>query len=526
MNMRGWYRARVWNALFVLALLGGCGRLGFDSTQGDGGGADGTGGGHTISAQHAYLKASNTELQDGFGAGIALSADGTTLAVGAVAEDSIATGIGGDQKNNSAPAAGAVYVFVATGTTWIQQAYVKASNTNTLDSFGYRVALSSDGNTLAVSAIIESSTATGINGDQENNAAPYSGAVYVFSRSNTTWTQQAYIKASNTGSNDSFGSQIALSGDGNTLAVSAPFEDSATTDIGGNQADNSATDSGAVYVFTRSGTTWAPQAYVKASNTSAQDAFGTAIALSADGGTLAVGARGESSAAMGIGGDQDDNSAPSAGAAYVFIRTGTMWSQQAYIKASNTDAGDIFGGSIALSSTGDTLAVAALAEGSRARGVNGDELDNSGSESGAVYVFVRAGTSWSQEAFVKASNSDVGQLFGGSIALSGDSNTLAVGATEEDSAATGINGNQADTSKPQSGAAYVFARSGTRWSQQAYIKASNTDAGDAFGALLALSADGGTLAVSASYEASAAIGVDGDQANNVAIASGAVYVFR
>ena len=122
------------------------------------------------------------------------------------------------------------------------------------------------------------------------------------------------------------------------------------TDIGGNQADNSATDSGAVYVFTRSGTTWAPQAYVKASNTSAKDAFGNAIALSADGGTLAVGATGEASAATGIGGNQGDNNAASAGAAYVFIRTGTVWSQQAYVKASNTDPGDVFGVTIALSS--------------------------------------------------------------------------------------------------------------------------------------------------------------------------------
>ena len=338
----------MWNALFVLALLGGCGRLGFDATQGAGGGADGTIGGHPISAQNAYLKGSNTEQGDLFGSSIALSADGMTLAVGADDEGSIATGIGGNQKDNSAPMAGAVYVFAATGTTWVQQAYVKASNTEALDGFGIGVALSADGNTLAVSAIGESSSATGINGDQTSNGTPTAGAVYVFSRSNTTWTQQAYIKASNPGNDDWFGSEIALSGDGNTLAVSATREDSAATGIGGNQADNNATDSGAVYVFARSGTTWTQQAYVKASNTSAMDTFGTAIALSTDGGTLAVGATGEDSAATGIGGNQADNTAASSGAVYVFTRTGATWSQQAYVKASNTDAGDFFGTSVCL----------------------------------------------------------------------------------------------------------------------------------------------------------------------------------
>jgi FG-GAP repeat protein len=520
----------MWYALFVLALIGGCGRIGFDSPQGDGGGGgggdDSTAGGSTISAQQAYLKASNTDQNDQLGHGIALSADGMTLAVGASGEASSATGIGGDQKSNSAPVAGAVYVFVTTGTTWAQQAYLKASNTDPGDFFGDRVALSADGNTLAVSAIGESSTATGVNGNQSINAANNAGAIYIFSRSNLTWTQQAYLKATNTGTEDRFGYEIALSADGNTLAVGTVYEDSAATGIGGNQADDTATESGAVYVFTRSGTTWTPQAYIKASNTNTLDGFGVAIALSADGNTLAVGAQGESSAATGVGGNQADNSADGAGAAYVFVRTGTAWTQQAYIKAFNTDPSDYFGTSVALSSTGDTLAVSAMSEGSRALGVNGDQLDNSAPESGAIYVFVRAGNSWSQDAYVKASNSYPGLYFAARVALSGDGNTLVASAPSESSAATGINGNETDTSKAQSGAAYLFGRSAGRWSQRAYIKASNTDAHDYFGDNLAISADAGTLVVSAPYESSAATGVDGDQANNAAFDSGAVYVFH
>jgi hypothetical protein len=310
------------------------------------------------------------------------------------------------------------------------------------------------------------------------------------------------------------------------LAVSASGEDSAATGIGGNQADNNATDSGAVYMFVRSGTTWTQQAYIKASNTNTGDNFGTAIALSADGGTLAVGAVGEDSTAIGIGGNQADNKELQAGAVYVFVRAGTAWTQQAYVKASNTAFSHSFGFSVALSSTGDTLAVSALGEASSATGVNGNEANNSAFESGAVYVFVRAGVSWSQEAYVKASNTGRGDYFGRGIALSGDGNVLAVGASNESSAATGLGGDQTDDSKLNSGATYVFGRSGASWSQLAYVKASNTDAEDGFGSLLEISADASTLVVSAYNEASEAIGIDGDQTSNAAPSSGAVYVIR
>ena len=198
--------------------------------------------------------------------------------------------------------------------------YVKASNTGVGDAFGYSVALSADGNTLAVGAIGEDSNATGVNGNQAGNSSPASGAVYVFSRSGSTWVQQAYVKASNTGADDQFGLSVALSADGNTLAVGARSEDSNAIGIGGDQTNNSAGQSGAVYVFSRSGSTWSQQAYVKASNTGASDFFGGQVALSADGNTLAVGATNENSNATGIGGDQTNNSGSgvNSGAVYLY----------------------------------------------------------------------------------------------------------------------------------------------------------------------------------------------------------------
>ncbi|MCZ8221982.1 MAG: integrin [Acidovorax sp.] len=443
-----------------------------------------------------YFKASNTGMYDEFGYNVALSGDGNTLAVGAYREASNATGIGGNPADNSAFAAGAVYVFTRSGGVWSQQAYVKASNTEAGDWFGYSVTLSGDGNTVAVGAPNEDS---------------FAGAVYVFTRSGSTWSQQAYVKASSATAGDRFGWSVALSGDGNTLAVGA-------------QGDASAT--GAVYVFTRSGITWDQQAYLKASNAGGNDLFGTSVTLSGDGHTLAVGAYSEDSNAIGIDGDQLDNSASSSGAVYVFTRSGSAWSQQAYVKASNTEGNDYFGKSVALSGDGNTLAVGAHLEDSNATGIGGIQADNSAHDAGAVYVFTRSGITWSQQAYVKASDTGATlNWFGHSVALSGDGNTLAVGAHLEDSNATGIGGNQADSSAVNSGAVYVFTRSGSTWSQQAYVKASNTGVNDNFGYSVALSSDGNTLAVGANVEDSNATGIGGSQTDNSASNSGAVYVY-
>jgi hypothetical protein len=477
-------------------------------------------------AQQAYLKASNTGVGDVFGHSIALSADGSTLAVGAWGEDSTAAGIGGDQANNSAERAGAVYVFTRNGTTWSQQAYIKASNPGSNDCFGRSVALSADGASLAVGAYAESSAAVGINGNQADNSATYSGAVYVFTRNGTTWIQQAYIKASNTEANDYFGRRVALSADGLTLAVNALLEDSAATGINGDQTNNSAVYAGAVYVFTRNGMTWSQQAYIKASNTGVRDYFGYPVALSGNGTFLAVGAFQEDSAATGVNGNQADNSASDAGAVYVFARNGTTWTQQAYIKGANTGTGDHFGCSVALSSDGSILAVGADLEDSSATGLDGSQPDNSVENAGAVYLFTRSGTSWSQHAYLKASNAGVNDGFGFDIALSADGSVLAVGAKGEASAAAGVDGNQADNSASSAGAVYLFRRDDGTWSQQAYVKASNAGAGDSFGFAVVLSANGSTLAVGAEGEDSPATGIDGNQAGDFNLNAGAVYVFQ
>jgi hypothetical protein len=478
-----------------------------------------------------YVKASNTGLLDAFGRGLTISADGKTLAVGAPWERSAATGIDGDQDDNSTEAAGAVYVFVRDDQDmWSQQAYVKASNTDWLDHFGVSVALSSDGDTLAVGALGERSNALGIDGDQANNLASWAGAAYVFVRDGQNeWSQQAYVKASNTETNDAFGSKVALSNDGDTLAVSAPSEASSATGIDGPQAINGAPGSGAVYVFVRAGqNAWSQQTYVKASNTDPGDSFGSSLALSGDGNTLAVGARYEASSSQGINGNQNDDFGYGSGAVYIFERAAqSTWSQQAYIKASNAYPDDFFGSSVALSGDGNTLVVGAPEEDSGAIGINGDGGNKFAERSGAAYVFMRnALDKWSQQAYVKASNTETDDHFGTSVALSSDGNILAVGAHGEDGSAMGLGGVEPDETIFECGAVYVYVRDGENtWSQQAYANAPNPDWGDYFGIGVALSGDGNTLAVGAVEEDSGAIGIAGDQADNTVDMAGAVYLY-
>ena len=487
-----------------------------------------------------YFKASNTGGDDQFGRAIAMSGDGNTLVVGAPLEDSTATGINGDELDNSRSDSGAAYVFVRSSTgSWRQQAYIKASNTGSFDQFGAAVAINDDGNTIVVGAFGEDSTATGINGDEAINSASASasGAAYVFVRSSTagTWSQQAYLKASNTGAGDNFGRGVSISGDGTTLIVGAPLEDSTATGINGDEASNGASASGAAYLFVRSSTdsTWSQQVYLKASNTGDRDQFGTAASISSNGNTIIVGARGEGSSAMGINGDESSDTAFLAGAAYVFVRSSTdsSWSQQAYLKASNTDGDDQFGVAVSVSDDGNTLIVGASFEDSTATGINGNQTSSGANDSGAAYLFVRSSTgTWSQQAYIKASNTGAGDSFGNYVAISGDGNTFVVSAPNEDSVATGINGDQGNVSSLSNfGAAYLFVRSSTgTWSQQAYIKASNTDAntfgGISFGSA-SISDDGKTLAVGGFGEGSSARGINGDQTDLSASGSGAVYLY-
>jgi hypothetical protein len=448
---------------------------------------------HLMPETIGYFKASNAEdtgidhwlsefwTGDEFGHSIALSVGGNTLAVGAPLEDSDSTGVNGEQDNNFALDAGAVYVFRRVGGEWAQQAYVKASNAEGGDQadeylqgdwFGSAVALSNDGNTLAVGARHESSGATGIDGNQYDNTAEFSGAVYVFRFTGAEWSQQAYIKASNAESGDQFGSAVSLSSDGNTLSVGAPFEDSAATGIDGDQDDNSAERSGAAYVFRFTGTAWLQQSYVKASDTEEHDGFGWSVALSADGNTLAVrgyvyrfdGASWAEIACVQEVASENCSRASSdlsadgntlASMNRIFRVQNGEWVEQAVLRLSDPDV-IMHAYSIAISADGSTAIVGDITA----------PEDQWWEIFGAVYVFRFDDGEWTQ--FTNSVIPDPGSqgescgppydadYFGDPVALSGDGNTIGIGADGEDSDATGIGGNRDNDDGCDSGAVYLY----------------------------------------------------------------------
>lgn len=436
-------------------------------------------------APPTYFKANNGEAGDRFGNVLALSGDGKTLVVGAPGEDSSSS----PWSYNDASGAGAAYVFVVSGDQWSLQSRLKAPNAEADDHFGSALAITADGSTIAVGAPAEDSSATGVGGNQDDNAAAGAGAVYVFTRANGAWDQGVYLKASNTTADGgfgladyAFGASVALASSGGRLAVGSPGESSSTP------------RSGAVYVFNRSGGVWQQEAFLKAGGGFAS--FGESVSLSTDGAVLAVGAPGWSLLR---------------GEAFLFTRSGTQWTNQKTIQAHNVADTEYasFGRALCLSGVGTTLAVGSP-----------NELSQ-----GAVYVFTGAGASWSEVAYLKSTNIGQNDGFGSSVALSSDGLKLAVGAPDEDSAATGLNGNPGDDSAPAAGAAYLFAPAGGTWAQAVYVKPPNTNAGDFFGEALGLSADGATLVVGAPGEASNAITIDGDRANNAAPDAGAVFAY-
>jgi len=338
------------------------------------------------------------------GFGVSVSRSGDTALIGAFSDDDKGTG------------SGSAYVFTCSGTTWTQQAKLTASDGAKLDRFGRSVSVSGD--TALIGAYMDD--------DKGGN----SGSAYVFTRSGTTWTQQAKLTASDGAAEDNFGSSVSLSGD--------------TALIGAHLDDNSETNSGSAYVFTRSGTTWTQQAKLTASDGQLGDTFGVSVSLSGD--TALIGAWG------------DDDKGFNSGSAYVFTCSGTTWTQQAKLTASDGAAEDNFGNYASIN--GDTAIL----------GASGDD-----GHKGSAYVFTRSGTTWTQQAKLTASDGAEWDCFGRSVSVSGD--TALIGAYSDDDKGT------------DSGSAYVFTCSGTTWTQQAKLTASDGAAEDYFGFSVCLNDD-------------------------------------
>ena len=372
----------------------------------------------TTWSQQAKIQQSDRHINARFGASVSISEDGNTAIVGAELADALP----------QAASAGAAYIFTRSGTTWSQQAKIQQSDRHINARFGASVSISEDGNTAIVGAELA---------DALPQAAS-AGAAYIFTRSGTTWSQQAKLIASDGSDSYYFGSSVSITDDGNTAIIGARLD-------GG-------TNFGAAYVFTRSGTTWSQQTKLTASDAQTDDEFGYSVSISGSDGNTAI----VSSPKEDAGGTSNS------GAAYIFTRSGTTWSQQAKIQASNKGSNDLFGyglNAASISGDGNTVVVGAVNE------------DTSGTDAGAAYVFTRSGTTWSQQAMIKASDAAASDKFGYSVSISDDGDTITVGAFNESG----------------TGAAYIFIRSGASWSQVNKIQASNAQSGDEFGNSISIS---------------------------------------
>ena len=351
--------------------------------------------------------------------------------------------VGAYAEDTGGSDAGAAYIFTRSGTTWSQQAKLTASNASASDYFGFSVSICDDGNTAIVGAW------------QEDTGSTDAGSAYIFTRSGTTWSQQAQVQASDKQSYDNFGRSVSISNDGDTVIVGNSSEDT-----GGSNA-------GSAYIFTRSGTTWSQEAKIQASDKQADDHFGISVSISNDGDTVIVGAYGE------------DTGGSNAGSAYIFTRSGTSWSQQAKIQASSPSSNDSFGEFVSISGDGNTALVGAQYQ------------STGGSSAGSAYIFTRSGTSWSQQAQIQSSDAEAYDKFGNAVSISSNGNTAIVGAWKENTTASGA------------GSAYIFTRTGSTWSQQKKIQASDAQSSDNFGSSVSISNDGYTAIVGALWEGGA-----------------------
>ncbi|MGJ8665005.1 MAG: hypothetical protein ACSHW7_01445 [Patiriisocius sp.] len=329
-----------------------------------------------------------------------IDAEGNTLVVGAYSK---------------------VFVYENSNGTW-QETQVLDSPSGYNDYFGLAVSMADDGLSFATSAIRNTSDAIGINGDFTASGGSFTGGVYLFEYDGLDWNLDTYFgPGSNPQNVIHFGWNLALSGDGNTLAATSISERGAGTGVDADPSIGGASNSGALFVYKKNGGNWAFNKYIKAHNAETEDRFGSSVAISQNGNTIAVGAPQEDSF-EGKAFNQNenyptDNYKGNTGAVYIFDYDNGAWQQTAFIKNSNNDISDNFGlSSVAFNATGTILAVAAPYEDSFKEGVFDESSDdNIYSNSGAVYLYEKRQGNWTFINYVKPKKEATNLYFGATI---------------------------------------------------------------------------------------------------------------
>ncbi len=383
----------------------------------------------------------NPEIGDSLGFAVAI--DGDYAIVGSPSKDS--SGIGND--------VGKAYIYVRSGSAWNIQDSLIASDAAAGASFGYSVDI--DGDYAIVGAPFWDSTGVITN----------VGKAFIYIRTGSTWNEQSVLKPSYRGTDAVFGFSVAING---LYAV-----------VGAKKDDEIAFRAGAAYVFFRQGSIWSEQEKLLGSEHEQNDRFGNSVSIS--GNTILVGVwydDGEEPDFQGGGFNPDRRNS---GAAYVFTRTGTVWSEQYILRPPNPVEVGWFGYSVSID--GDYAIIGTPASGTVPP------------STGSAYIFHRNGTSWNLQEEIFASDGGNSDDFGYSVSISGD--FVLVGAMRWD---------YAPPSTPQSGAAYSYLRSGSQWNEKAIIVATDFTAGDEFGTSVAI--NGNYSIIGSPKKDSTGIGVD------------------
>ncbi|MCE2595824.1 FG-GAP repeat protein [Motilimonas cestriensis] len=372
--------------------------------------------------QQAYLKANNAGNWDWFGASLSLSDDGNTLAIGAIGEASTSAA---KPEENFADVAGAVYIFERSNNNWQQTQYLKASsNIEFNDSFGYRVELSGDGNTLAIGAIGDDAANAA---EPADNSLEDSGAVYIFRRqADNGWQVAQYLKPNTLRRYANFGASIALSTNGQIMAVGAPHD---------SLPEHRNTGRVFIYHADTNNNLQLKSAFASAAPGPNQS-FGLDLDLNSQGSTLVVGANG--------------NQQWAESGAYIYeYKEANNWQHSQTLQIADLSILNNFGSSVSLSDDGQFLVVGDKSDNS---GLIESPSDTSAEKSGAVYLFKRQGNAWDSGTFLKSKEILAATFFGKSLALSGDGSTLAVGADGTDK----YNEDTASAIADTAGAVYVY----------------------------------------------------------------------
>jgi hypothetical protein len=420
--------------------------------------------------QYAYIKASNTDAGDQFGAAIALH--GEWLAVGAPGEDSNATTIDGDTGNNSCTDCGAVYLFHRTRATWKLEHYVKA----------WAIGATGFGTSLAFS-------------DDHLLVGTTAGKVFAFTFQNGTLAKEAIIVAANGESTDSFGAALSL--DGDILAVGAPREDSAATTVNGDETDNSSLDNGAAYFFheTTPGS-WTQEAYLKTPWSQRWQAFGASVFTWTYAGDRYV--------AVGVPGYDDSTPRIDVGAVVMFLQENGGWTFMWGSGVNQNEPPEALGGSLARAASSTSIPL--FASGS------GAPLPGTPSQVGTVKIGYGPGGLVDT---LVPSQSTFGQRYGAAIGIAG--NMIAAGAPSDFGTSIGIDDPAPVAGvRPDSGAVFLFDVQSLEGTQLGYIKATNPRRTNEFGNAVGFAMD--ELLVAAQF--------DGNQFDVSAFGSGAIYAFR